>query len=778
MESLYLLMLSIIFIVVATFIYRYKSQQNAYISVLIFVVIVGSVLLDGFWTVCQYFTGDGVNESVLYTLTTTMEGGEINDYIWPSVLAILFCVAVIVIIHMALFRGESRKHQSWIFAFFSLCCSVLALVISPAFSQLSGTMALSNKVDGSDFNEYLINEPSTIEKPKYNLVYIYGESLERTYFDSKVFPDLLPDLNKFREKSLDFSNTLQMPATDFTIAGIVASQCGIPLFKPTAFNGENTVGTFYPESHCLGDILSASGYETYFYQGANLHFADKDAFFRAHGIKHTWGLTESGLQDNFDVQNNWGLYDNVVLDKAWEKFSELSASGQRFALFTLTVDTHPPRGYISPACRQNNYTIDGRSVEALSSVLCSQEDIARFVQRIQSSPWAENTLVVLSSDHLAMPSTAVSVDYLNKMERRDLFFILGPQVKPGLKSQPRSTLDNGATVLDLLGGAKKIGLGRSSVSEKSLAESVPDFKNKVYAWGDSIRALWGTPDHIERFTINTRKNEISFSGHTFSLPIVLDIKPNTVLPVIDDGSKNTSLRQSLAFLAEGEKFIWVDKCFRPATIWRNELMHSEDWCVTQGKAGGKITVDKVDSGVYEGKVSIDDSPTDTVTYQREQGLLKQAPDDIRYVSNTFKFSLDGRPMFIENMMGIGRQESWGRWSDALTSPSVMLLYTSPFPREFNVEIEAKAYGKNINAPVAITIGEQTQYVRFGEKATRVTLHYKGDLYSRLLTITPPEPTLSREGSILGQMFTSPVRKIGIGLIEVKIVPVIQTTDKK
>lgn len=135
-------------------------------------------------------------------------------------------------------------------------------------------------------------------------------------------------------------------------------------------------------------------------------------------------------------------------------------------------------------------------------------------------------------------------------------------------------------------------------------------------------------------------------------------------------------------------------------------------------------------------------------------------------------------MFIENMMGIGRQESWGRWSDALTSPSVMLLYKSPFPREFNVEIEAKAYGKNINAPVAITIGEQTQYVRFGEKATRITLHYTGDLYSRLLTITPPEPTLSREGSILGQSFTSPVRKIGIGLIEVKITPVIQTTDRK
>ncbi|MCT6664183.1 phosphatidylglycerol--membrane-oligosaccharide glycerophosphotransferase [Enterobacter mori] len=777
MESLYLLISSVLCILFATFIYRYKSQQNAYISVFIFVMIVGSVFLDGFWIVCQYFTGDGVNESVLYTLTTTLEGGEINDYIWPSLCAVIFSVVILCIIHNILFRGIAGKRQSWLYAAIATFFSVMAMLVSPVFSQLSGNIQLSEKVDGSDFAEYYINQASKIEKPKFNLVYIYGESLERTYFDEKVFPGLLPDLNKFRQLSLDFSNTLQMPATDFTIAGIVASQCGLPLFKPTVFNGENTVSSFYPESHCLGDILTASGYETYFYQGANLHFADKDAFFKAHGIQHVWGLMESSLKDNFDVQNNWGLYDNVVLDKAWEKFNALSASGQRFALFTLTVDTHPPRGYISPGCSQKSYSIDGRSVDALSAVLCSQEDIAQFVQRIQSSPWASNTIIVLSSDHLAMPSTVVSVDYLNKLKRRDLFFILGPQVKPEVKSQVRSTLDNGATVLELLGGATKIGLGRSSVSEKSLAESIPEFKNKLYAWGDSIRELWGIPDHIDRFTLDSRKNEISFSGRTYSLPILIDIKPDQVLPVIDDGSKNTSLRQSLAFLPEGESFIWIDKCFRPATIWRNDFVLSENWCVTQGKAGGKVTVEKVEGGKYEGIVSIEDAPTNTAAYLREQALMKMDPEDIRYVSKTFKFNLDGRPQFIENMMGIGRQEPWGRWSDALTSPSVMLLYKTPFTGEFSVEIEAKAYGKNINAPVAITIGDQTQYARFGEKPTRAVLHYKGDLYSRLLTITPPAPTLSREGAILGQSFTSPVRKIGIGLIEVKIVPVIQSSEK-
>ncbi|MDI5434776.1 hypothetical protein MJM45_29150, partial [Salmonella enterica subsp. enterica serovar Kentucky] len=40
-----------------------------------------------------------------------------------------------------------------------------------------------------------LKEPAkTIPNPKLNLVYIYGESLERTYFDNVAFPNLTPEL--------------------------------------------------------------------------------------------------------------------------------------------------------------------------------------------------------------------------------------------------------------------------------------------------------------------------------------------------------------------------------------------------------------------------------------------------------------------------------------------------------------------------------------------------------------------------------------------------------
>ncbi|MDP1172205.1 phosphoglycerol transferase I, partial [Klebsiella pneumoniae] len=55
-------------------------------------------------------------------------------------------------------------------------------------------------------------EPSKqIYYPQLNLVYLYGESLERTYFDNVAFPTLTPELGRITAEAIDFSNTMQLP---------------------------------------------------------------------------------------------------------------------------------------------------------------------------------------------------------------------------------------------------------------------------------------------------------------------------------------------------------------------------------------------------------------------------------------------------------------------------------------------------------------------------------------------------------------------------------------
>lgn len=124
---------------------------------------------------------------------------------------------------------------------------------------------------------------------------------------------------------------------------------------PFEGNASASVSSFFPQNICLGDILKNSGYQNYFVQGANLRFAGKDVFLKSHGFDHLYGSEElKSVVADPHYRNDWGFYDDTVLDEAWKKFEELSRSGQRFSLFTLTVDTHHPDGFISRTCNRKN----------------------------------------------------------------------------------------------------------------------------------------------------------------------------------------------------------------------------------------------------------------------------------------------------------------------------------------------------------------------------------------------------------------------------------------
>lgn len=491
MESFFEVILSFLLFILAMIIYRFKGKSSLIVSSIIIIIEAIIIALNTFWLGCYFFTGEGINQSVIYTLTRNLTGVGLRSY-WQHAVCVMVILIFLPLLTIKFFCRAKSAGTNY-YTLFSVVLVLMSVMISPTLVQLLNYNKPPPDVDGSDFLKFVKVPQSKIPSPKYNLVYIYGESFERTYFDAKTFPGLLPDLAPIIARGIEWSGTEQYPGMDFTIAGIVASQCGLPLFTPAAINGENVSG-FFPDRICLGDILKKSGFETWFIQGADLHFADKNKFFSTHGIDNTWGLKESGLEKMTYKRNEWGLYDDEVMDKVWQQFEILSRKNKQFALFTLTLDTHPPKGYLSPECHKQPYRKNGLESQGLTAVLCSQQAIAQLIKRIQSSPWSANTVIVISSDHLLMPNMSVAVDYLNKMKRENLFVIIKPGEQPRLINGKRSPLDNGATVLEVLGGDNAIGLGRSSLSQPSLATQFPDYKNKLLAWGPSIRELWSDKD--------------------------------------------------------------------------------------------------------------------------------------------------------------------------------------------------------------------------------------------------------------------------------------------
>jgi phosphoglycerol transferase len=227
--------------------------------------------------------------------------------------------------------------------------------------------------------------------------------------------------------------------------------------------------------------------------------------------------------------------------------------------------------------------MDGKKNLSFSAVSCSQEHIAALIEKIKASPWFKNTVIVVSSDHLAMKNSAW--DYLNKQDRSNLFFVLrGDEPQQDTLAIKRNTMDNGATVLDILGGDNFIGLGRSSLSGESLSAVFLNMKEKVLAWKPDIIRLWNFPKEMKNFTVDSQKNMISFSGSHFRLPLLLRISDKRVEP-LPESEYSAPLRFQLADFAPRDNFVWVDRCYKMGQLWSPEVALSTDWCVSQGQLG-------------------------------------------------------------------------------------------------------------------------------------------------------------------------------------------------
>ena len=755
--------LSLVLFIASIAIYSLKAGRNTWWFTAILGVLGLFVVLNIALYASDYFTGDGINDAVIYTITNSLTGAGVSKYILPGVALVIGLLALFFALGWILRR---RRHHP-LHVGYSLLALLLALGsvdASPAFRQITELVRSQSRAGDPDFAVWYKEPAKSIPQPALNLVYIYGESLERTYFDNDAFPGLTPELGALKNEGLDFTHTAQLPGTDYTIAGMVASQCGIPLFAPFEGNASASMSSFFPHNLCLGDILKNSGYENHFVQGANLRFAGKDVFLKSHGFDHLTGAEElKGRVADPAYRNDWGFYDDTVLDEVWQQYQQLSQSGKRFSLFALTVDTHHPDGFVSRTCERKSYAIDGKANQSFSAVTCSQQHIAALINKIKASPWFKNTVIVVSSDHLAMNNTAWK--YLSKQDRNNLFFVLrGDQPTQDVIGLKRNTMDNGATVLDILGGDNFLGLGRSSLSGQSLSQSFLNMKEKVLAWKPDIIRLWNFPKEMKDFTVERDKEMIAFSGSRFRLPLLIRVSDQRVEP-LPESEYSAPLRFQLADFAPRDNFVWIDRCYKMAQMWAQQLALSTDWCVAQGQLGGQQTVQHVDNAQWKGKTAFKDTLIDTARYQRNVDMLKVVDNDVRYKADSFIFNVAGAPEEVKQFSGISRPESWGRWSNAQLGEEVKIEYNAPLPESFDLVITAKAYGPNANRPIPVRVGDSEQTLTLSHEVSTTTLRFHNPSHSNTLVIVPPEPQSTNEGNILGH---SP-RKLGIGMVEIKVV---------
>ncbi len=387
--------------------------------------------------------------------------------------------------------------------------ALLGIVMASSFPVRDLASYLAEQQGFRGASSAAITSYVPVAKPK-NIILIYAESLEATYFEQSLFSrDLLPELRVLRDQATVFENVVQRPGTGWTIAGMISSQCGFSVKVNNPFSGNTRLAATenpYASSSCMGDIAKELGYQTLFMGGADNAFAGKGNFLKAHGFDRVMGREEiTALAPTRYELSPWGVHDDDLFGLALQEIEGLEASDKPYFLSLLTLDTHHPEGYPSSRCPATQ-TPDPME----HAIVCSDAQISDFVTTLMSRLDMENTVIAVFSDHLAMRNSLWETLRDNASERRLLFMLFDGNA-PSRVTTPLSHYDIGPTILEAAAATDvRVGFGRSLALIEARVEPRSRLSSALYPEEATNLNLFASGLSFDNLTLNITVGEVSF----------------------------------------------------------------------------------------------------------------------------------------------------------------------------------------------------------------------------------------------------------------------------
>ena len=382
-------------------------------------VFIGSFLLIGTIWFIDFF-GKLTPEQFLFNFNSPVTGtasGVTEQAVNGPVLLLVAILVGFSLLMMAKFEiqwhGEKVfsdrlvKRFGWIFSL-----GLLLFGLNYSVKELQLVKVYHAYFDDSSYIKDNYRSPKTTKlefpKQKRNLIHIYLESYENTYFDKKsggyMKKNLMPDYEKLYAEGVSFSESekrggaYQTYGSSWSVASMVNMSTGLPLKIPMNGNSYGKSGYFLPGAVGIGDILYKEGYNQTIMFGADADFGGLTSFFNNHhdfniyDVKHARKIGK--IPNDYNVW--WGFEDKKLYAYAQEEITRLANEGKPFNFTMENADTHFPDGYIekdTPRPFDEQYA---------NVIFHSQKQVTDFVKWIQEQPFYDNTTIVLTGDHLSM----------------------------------------------------------------------------------------------------------------------------------------------------------------------------------------------------------------------------------------------------------------------------------------------------------------------------------------------------------------------------------------
>lgn len=423
---------------------------------------------------------EGTNSDIIYTFAKQCILKVIIPTAILSFVLIYPMVKDLKIIDDKIHTSERRRT-----IVISITISILILVISihKIVKTTDIQQYIESQLDNSNFiaNEYIVPEKTKIEfsEEKRNLIYIYLESMESTYYSKKdggmSEEDLIPEISKLAKENINFSNTDKLGGahtlygTTWTVGAMAAQELGVPLKLSIEQNALEEYSVFLGGAYGIGEVLKDNGYHNFLLLGSDAIFGGRKNLFEQHGNYEIWDFESAIQEQRVSEKIWWGYTDDLLFEIAKEKILELSKKDEPFNFTMLTADTHFPDGYQCADC-PNKWEEQYKNV-----ISCSSKRVGEFIKWIQKQNFYDNTTIILSGDHLTMQSNFFDVEPDEDYDKTVLNIIINSaQETNNIKNRNYSTMDLYPTTLAALGAnieGDRLALGTNLFSEeKTLIE--------------------------------------------------------------------------------------------------------------------------------------------------------------------------------------------------------------------------------------------------------------------------------------------------------------------
>lgn len=465
-----------------------KRKSVVCILIILFLLIAFGMTVGIEWAYDTF--GHLSIDEVIFHLKVPMEGTN-TDLIWTFAKQCLWKVIVpTIIISFVLIYPmvkdlkiiEDKIHTSekrrTIVINLSIAILILIANVTKVIRTSDISEYISNQMNNSTFIEKEYVEPSKVDisfdRQKRNLIYIYLESMESTYYSKEdgglADQDLIPEISKLAKQNTNFTNTeniggaYTLYGTTWTVGAMTAQTSGIPLKISVDGNSLSEYSSFLKGAYSLGDVLEKNDYHNYLLLGSDATFGGRSNLFKQHGNYEIYDFETAVSENKVSEKIWWGYTDATLFKYAKEKIGELAKEDRPFNFTMLTADTHFPDGYVCDNC------LEQWDKQYKNVISCSSRRVGELVQWIQKQDFYDNTTIVIVGDHLTMQTDFFPIEEGQDYEKKVVSLIINPaEEAKNTKNRIYSTMDLYPTTLTAIGAkieGNRLALGTNLFSDE------------------------------------------------------------------------------------------------------------------------------------------------------------------------------------------------------------------------------------------------------------------------------------------------------------------------